>query len=96
MPGTLPAFDVGLSIDKFDVFRALGITVSCSKFGTSLVGGRDTTVGWHGHEVQGTVEAACPRLLAGMSRFWIIDHLHPILLTSTSKVNSWPTRLKVW
>lgn len=58
--GWLPAVDVGLAVDELQVTGALGVTVASSVPGTGLVAGvlGLATVGVHGDEVQGSVQAA--------------------------------------
>jgi hypothetical protein len=55
-----PAFDVGLATDELEVAGALAVTVAGTVLGASLVRGvlGGTTVGVHGHEVEGTIQAA--------------------------------------
>jgi hypothetical protein len=56
---SLPAVAVSFSLNELDVLGTLSITVASSKLGTSLVCGGQTTICWHGHEVQSTVETTC-------------------------------------
>jgi hypothetical protein len=53
----VPTLNVGLAVDELDVVGALGITVTGSELGTSLVVAlSDTTVGGHLDKVESTVE----------------------------------------
>lgn len=58
--GGRPALNVGLTTDELQVTRALRVTVPNTVLSTSLVVGvlGDTTIGVHGHEVEGTVQTA--------------------------------------
>jgi hypothetical protein len=91
-----PAVAVCLAFDELDVLGTLSITVSCSELGAGLVSGRKSTVCGHRHEVQSAVETTYSLCLALNLLACHMKYLHPILLTSTSKVNSWFFRLKSW
>jgi hypothetical protein len=55
----VPALNIGLAVDELDIVGALGIAVTSSVLGTSLVVAlSDTTVGSHLDEVESTVETA--------------------------------------
>lgn len=57
--GRVPALDVGYTVDELDVVGALGVAVSSSVLGTSLVVALvDTTVGSHLNKVESTVQTA--------------------------------------
>ena len=57
--GRVPALDVGHTVDELDVVGALGVAVTSSVLGTSLVVALvDTTVGSHLNKVESTVQAA--------------------------------------
>jgi hypothetical protein len=43
---------------NLDVLGTLSITITCTVLGTGLVGRRNTTIGGHRHEVEGTVKTA--------------------------------------
>lgn len=58
--GRGPSVNIGLAVDELQVTRALSITVASSVLSTSLVASvlGLATVGVHGDEVQGSVQAA--------------------------------------
>jgi len=56
--GSAPALGVGFPFNELDVLGTLSITITCTVLGTGLVGRRNTTIGGHRHEVEGTVKTA--------------------------------------
>lgn len=94
-----PPVDVGRPVDELEVAGALGITVARAVRGARVGEGAGAAVEVHGHEVEGAIEAATARqgsvnvAWKYPTYFW---DTHGRFDTSTSKVNSLPSRVKPW
>jgi len=97
---SLPALRVGGTSNELQVTRALAVAVTSSVLGTSLVAGvlGDTTVLVHGHEVQGTVQAARQLGNVNIEGELVaeeVEHLVRVLLASLHEVDTAANTLAV-
>jgi len=86
----VPSLRVGLTIDKLDVSWALGIAISSSIVGSSVVSRelRKSTISWHLGEVKSSIETTWQLGNINIKGEFSVDKLEHLVLVSTHEVVS--------